>query len=75
MLVITFALCLLAFPPTQNASNQSDKQAQLRANLESKLAKRFVKAGGWELDFDKACRRASEENKLIFVYFTRTFAP
>ena len=53
----------------------ADGPAELRANLNEKLAKKFVKAGGWVLDYDQAQKRAREEKKPIFIYFTRTFAP
>ncbi len=48
-------------------------------SLEEKLAKElqkpFVKKVAWELDFDKALARAGEEKKLVFAYFTRSYAP
>ncbi len=73
-LLIPFALALLAAPAAQ-ARAQTQTQDQLRANLEKKLAKDFVESGSWRLDFNEAKAEAGRENKLLFVYFTRTFAP
>lgn len=53
----------------------AERQAELQSELEKKLAKDFVGKGGWLLDYGKACTEAAEEKKLLFVYFTRTFAP
>ena len=54
---------------------QDDHQEQMKANLEQKLAKPFVKNAAWELDYDKALEKAKAENKVIFAYFTRSYAP
>lgn len=45
------------------------------ANLENKMAKEFVKNAAWETDYDKARERAATDGKLIFAYFTRSYAP
>ncbi len=63
--------CLLSL----TAGSFDDDQAKLSANLKEKLAKAFIKKGSWELDYDRAKAKATGENKLLFVYFTRTFAP
>ena len=42
---------------------------------EEKLKKSFVRHGGWETDFDIAKERAQKEDKLIFTYFSRSYAP
>ena len=68
LLSIPLLLGLLAAPV-------ADDPAELRAKLDEKLAKPFVKSGGWRLDYDKARKEAAENDKLLFVYFTRTFAP
>ena len=31
--------------------------------------------GGWTDDYDLARKRAAAQNKFIFAYFTRTYAP
>ena len=43
--------------------------------LEEKMAKPFVKNAAWETDYDKARERAAADGKLIFAYFTRSYAP
>ncbi len=47
---------------------------ELQAKYEEKIAKPFVKHGGWMMDYDAAREKAKEENKLIFAYFTRSYA-
>lgn len=49
-------------------------QADLVAKRDSKLASPFLKNGDWVTDFDTARERAKKEGKLIFAYFTRSFA-
>jgi len=56
--------------PAAFAAGQS-----LEEKLEKELQKPFVKKIAWELDFDKALARAGKEGKLIFGYFTRSYAP
>lgn len=65
------ALLLLA--PLLCSQQQYD-QDQMKANLEAKLAKSFIPAGGWITDYDVARARAAKENKVIFAYFTRSYA-
>ena len=43
--------------------------------LETKMAKPFLQNAAWETDYDKACERAAADGKLIFAYFTRSYAP
>jgi len=49
-------------------------QEQMKKNLDEKLAKPFVKNATWILDFDEAKAAAKKANKLIFAYFTRSYA-
>ena len=46
----------------------------LRAAYEAKTSKDFVAHGGWILDYDEARAKAAAEGKLIFAYFTRSYA-
>lgn len=62
------ALSLLA--PAFQAAPQD-----LQAKFEEKLAKKFVRFGGWETDYDAARQRAEAEGKVLFVYFSRSYAP
>lgn len=43
--------------------------------LAEKMAKPFVKNAAWETDYDKAREKAAADGKLIFAYFTRSYAP
>jgi len=49
--------------------------AELQDKYEKKIAKKFVADGGWVLDYDEARQRAKAEDKLIFIYFTRSYSP
>lgn len=46
---------------------------------EEKLAKKlkapFLKSVAWELDYDAALKTAKGGNKIIYAYFTRSYAP
>ena len=62
---------LLAFAPTLAAQSQED----LQAKFEEKLSHDFVSFGGWTTDYDAARARAKQEGKVLFVYFSRSYAP
>ena len=49
-----------------------DEYKQMRAET---LAKEVFKKAPWLLDYDKARETAQIEGKLIFAYFTRSYAP
>ncbi|MGB1070911.1 MAG: hypothetical protein ACPG1Z_04520 [Planctomycetota bacterium] len=68
-LVLISTFMLLVF------TGADDKQADLKAKLEKKVKAKFVETGGWLLDYQEARRQAEKQDKPIFVYFTRTFAP
>ena len=72
LLTLSLLACL---PVVATAQRKPADPADLRAKLEKKLAKPFVKGGGWLLDYDVARAKAKEDKKLVFVYFTRSFAP
>jgi len=50
-------------------------QAALQKKYEEKLALEFVEHGGWVTDYDAARERAAAESKVLFVYFSRSYAP
>ncbi len=52
-----------------------DPTAELQRRYDEAIAKPYVKAGGWVLDYDVARERAIKEGKLIFAYFSRSYAP
>lgn len=72
MHLLLLAPLLLAAQQTQQP--QGPSQEDLKANFEAKLAKPFVAAGGWITDYDEARALAAKEKKVIFVYFTRSYA-
>jgi len=49
--------------------------ADLQEKYEAKLALDFVEFGGWITDFDKAKAKAKQEGKVLFTYFSRSYAP
>lgn len=59
-------LCLLAAA----ASAQSFEE-----KLAEKLKKPFASNAAWILDFEDAKKQAKEKGKLIFAYFSRSYAP
>ncbi len=48
--------------------------AELTKLYEKLLAEPFVEKGGWMTDYDAARARAKKEGKLLFAYFTRSYA-
>jgi hypothetical protein len=54
---------------------QGPSQEELQEKYEDKIAEDWVEHGGWILDLDKAKEIAKKENKAIFVYFSRSYAP
>jgi len=68
--VIRSLTALLVLAPGLMATPQG-----LEEKYEEKLAKRFVRFGGWETDYDAARERAKQEDKLLFVYFSRSYSP
>ncbi|MFQ5844295.1 MAG: hypothetical protein ACE5JG_04825 [Planctomycetota bacterium] len=52
-----------------------DRQESYRASLEEHLQKPFMQNADWLTDYDQALAAAKESGKLIFTYFTRTYAP
>lgn len=73
--LVGLLLCLLSAALPQERDSSPEEQARFKQNLEEKLSLEFVKSGGWLLDYDEARARAAKEKKVLFVYFTRTFAP
>ncbi|RMG19074.1 MAG: hypothetical protein D6731_00400 [Planctomycetota bacterium] len=64
--LVAGSLLLLA-PP---ASAQSD----LEKKRDKKLNEAWFKANDWTSDYDEARKRAKETGKVIFAYFTRSYA-
>jgi len=47
----------------------------LEENLAEKLKKPFASNASWVLGFAEAKKQAAEGGKLIFAYFSRSYAP
>ena len=50
-------------------------QDTMEAMLEAKMAKEFIKSATWVTDYDQALEQAKKDNKLVFSYFSRSYAP
>lgn len=50
-------------------------KTELELKLDKKLATPFTKKVAWFTDLAKAKQAAKRENKVIFIYFTRSYAP
>ena len=72
-LSIYLLLMLLAGTPGLTAQDVS--QEKLVALRDKKMGSAFLRAAPWQTDFDQAKAAAKERGQLIFVYFTRSFAP
>ncbi len=53
---------------------QPPDQEELKARLDKKLASKFLQNASWITNYDKAREKAKKSKKLIFGYFTRSFA-
>jgi len=58
--------------PTLSAQKSQPELLERRAK---KLAKPFVTSAPWMLDYDKARAAAEKQDKILFTYFTRSYAP
>ena len=54
---------------------EDEKDAELKAKLDEKLKKPFVSNAAWVLGFGEAKELAAEKGKVIFAYFSRSYAP
>ena len=43
--------------------------------LQEKLSQEFATKTAWVMDLDEATKAAQASNKLIFAYFSRSYAP
>jgi len=65
----TLALLAAALP-----ARAQDNQDAMKENLAHKLEKPFFKKTKWITDYDEAKAAAKKNGKLIFAYFTRSYA-
>jgi len=68
MRVLVAALALAVSAVAAHAQSLEEK-------YQAKLKEPFLTKAGWLLDYDKAREEAKKSNKLIFVYFTRSYSP
>lgn len=68
----SFPLVVATLAALLTAQDEQAELAQLRAK---KLQAGFLTRAPWQLDFAKAQAAAQQEQKLIFGYFTRSYAP
>ena len=57
------------------ATTSAQSQEDYKKLRDKKLAKHFLKNGKWFTNYEEALAEARKTNKLIFGYFTRSFAP
>ena len=70
--LLPVAALLATLLPAQGQERSQDEYRRLRAET---LAKEVFKKAPWLQDYDAARETAKKEGKLIFAYFTRSFAP
>jgi hypothetical protein len=62
-------VCLLFLVAVAAAEESFEEKLAL------KLAKPFAKNAAWVLDFAEAKKLSAEKGKVIFAYFSRSYAP
>ncbi len=72
MILVPLAALLASLLPAQNRPQPS--QEDLKQKRSEKLAKDVFKKAPWLTDFDAAREQAKKEGKLLFTYFTRSYA-
>ncbi|MEM7200949.1 MAG: hypothetical protein AAF628_11820 [Planctomycetota bacterium] len=60
--------------PAQQDRDEPTRQ-QLVQRREAKLAKPVFRHAKWHLDYERARADAAESDRLLLVYFTRSYAP
>jgi hypothetical protein len=73
-LLVATALGLLLCSPGLRPVQGAEADPELLEKYEKKIAKPFVAHGGWIVDYDAALAKAEAEKKMIFAYFTRSYA-
>lgn len=68
--IVPIAALLASLLPAQNQKSQ-EELTKLRAE---KLAKPVFTKAPWLTDYDQAREQAKKEHKLLFAYFTRSYA-
>ena len=68
-------LLLMGIASTAMAQRKQPTQEELKVKLEAKKEEAFLKNADWLYDFEKVKALAQKEDKRIFAYFTRSYAP
>lgn len=61
-------------PAASGQQQQQPSQADLIKKRDEKLALEVFKKAPWTFDYDAAREQAKKEGKLIFAYFSRSYA-
>ena len=69
--VMAVALSLFALPSVLLAQKSQEDLAKMR---DEKIGHEVFQKANWIFDYDKAREEAKKSNKLIFAYFTRSYA-
>jgi hypothetical protein len=73
VLIAAGTLAALGLGSALPAQASADQEKMIK-NREEKLESRFLQKANWILDYDEARKVAKQEGKLIFTYFTRSYA-
>lgn len=65
------ALSLFAVPSVLLAQKSQEELVKLR---DEKMAHEVFQKADWIFDYDKVLAEAKQQDKLIFAYFTRSYA-
>ena len=68
-------LIFVGIASTAMAQRKQPTQEELSSKLAAKKEEGFLKNADWMYDFDQAKEIAQKEDKRIFAYFTRSYAP
>lgn len=65
---------LLAAAALMAGLGEAAAQESMEAKLEKKLKSPFLTKAAWITDYDKAREESRKSGRLIFAYFTRSYA-
>ncbi|MCB9831578.1 MAG: hypothetical protein H6807_03815 [Planctomycetes bacterium] len=68
------ALLVLALGATTGLAQNQPSEEVLKANYDKKLSKEFAGKIEWVQSLETAKTRAAAEGKLIYAYFSRSYA-
>jgi hypothetical protein len=71
-ILLCLAALLATLLPAQNRPQPS--QDDLKQKRAEKLAKPVFQKAPWVVDYDQAREQAMKDGKVIFAYFTRSYA-